>query len=207
MVQVSVLKSDGADSGKKLDLADAAFDASYNEALIHQVVTAYQAGARSGTRAQKNRAAVAGGGAKPFRQKGTGRARAGTIRSPIWRGGGKIFPACNANFAQKVNKKMYKAGMRSIVSELMRTDRMTVVDSMDVAEVKTKAVADQLKAMGKADVLIVSDTPSEALILSTRNIRNVDVTDLTGLNPYSLLKHANVIITADAASKLEEVLV
>ena len=206
-MQVSVLKSDGADSGKKLDLADAAFDASYNEALIHQVVTAYQAGARSGTRAQKNRSAVAGGGAKPFRQKGTGRARAGTIRSPIWRGGGKTFPACNANFAQKLNKKMYKAGMRSIVSELIRTDRMTVVDAMDVAEIKTKAVAEQLKAMGKADVLIVSDTPSEALILSTRNIKNVDVTDLTGLNPYSLLKHANVIITADAASKLEEVLV
>jgi large subunit ribosomal protein L4 len=206
-VQVSVLKSDGADSGKKLELADATFDASYNEALIHQVLTAYQAGARSGTRAQKNRSAVAGGGAKPFRQKGTGRARAGTIRSPIWRGGGKTFPACTANFAQKVNKKMYKAGMRSIVSELMRTDRMTVVDSLDVDEIKTKTVAAKLKAMGKADVLIVSDTPSQELILSARNIKNVEVTDLTGLNPYSLLKHADVIITADAASKLGEVLV
>ncbi len=206
-MQVSVLKSDGADSGKKLDLADAAFDASYNEALIHQVVTAYQAGARSGTRAQKNRSAVAGGGAKPFRQKGTGRARAGTIRSPIWRGGGVTFPACNANFAQKLNKKMYKAGMRSIVSELMRTDRMTVVDSLDIDEIKTKTVAEKLKAMGKADVLIVSDTPSQELILSARNLKNVEVTDLTGLNPYSLLKHADVIITADAASKLGEVLV
>ena len=206
-MQVSVLKSDGADSGKKLDLADAAFDASYNEALIHQVVTAYQAGARSGTRAQKNRSAVAGGGAKPFRQKGTGRARAGTIRSPIWRGGGVTFPAYNANFAQKLNKKMYKAGMRSIVSELMRTDRMTVVDSLDIDEIKTKTVAEKLKAMGKADVLIVSDTPSQELILSARNIKNVEVTDLTGLNPYSLLKHADVIITADAASKLGEVLV
>lgn len=206
-MQVSVLKSDGADSGKKLDLADATFDASYNEALIHQVLTAYQAGARSGTRAQKNRSAVAGGGAKPFRQKGTGRARAGTIRSPIWRGGGKTFPACTANFAQKVNKKMYKAGMRSIVSELMRTDRMTVVDSLDVDEIKTKTVAAKLKAMGKADVLIVSDTPSQELILSARNIKNVEVTDLTGLNPYSLIKHADVIITADAVSKLGEVLV
>jgi large subunit ribosomal protein L4 len=206
-VQVSVLKSDGADSGKKLELADATFDASYNEALIHQVLTAYQAGARSGTRAQKNRSAVAGGGAKPFRQKGTGRARAGTIRSPIWRGGGKTFPACTANFAQKVNKKMYKAGMRSIVSELMRTDRMTVVDSLDVDEIKTKTVAAKLKAMGKADVLIVSDTPSQELILSARNIKNVEVTDLTGLNPYSLIKHADVIITADAVSKLGEVLV
>ncbi len=206
-MQVSVLKSDGADSGKKLDLADAAFDASYNEVLIHQVVTAYQAGARSGTRAQKNRSAVAGGGAKPFRQKGTGRARAGTIRSPIWRGGGVTFPACNANFAQKLNKKMYKAGMRSIVSELMRTDRMTIVDSLDIDEIKTKTVAAKLKAMGKADVLIVSDTPSQELILSARNLKNVEVTDLTGLNPYSLLKHADVIITADAASKLGEVLV
>ena len=206
-MQVSVIKSDGADSGKKLDLADATFDTSYNEALIHQVVTAYQAGGRSGTRAQKNRSAVAGGGAKPFNQKGTGRARAGTIRSPLWRGGGKIFPACNADFSQKLNKKMYKAGMRSIVSELLRTERMTVVDSLDITEIKTKAFAAQLKAMGKADVLIVSETPSEALILSARNIKNVEVTDLTGLNPYSLLQHADIIITADAASKLEEVLV
>ena len=206
-MQVSVMKSDGADSGKKLDLADATFDAGYNQSLIHQVVTAYQAGARSGTRAQKNRSAVAGGGAKPFRQKGTGRARAGTIRSPIWRGGGKIFPACNASFEQKLNKKMYKAGMRSIVSELLRTERMTVVDSLDITEIKTKNFAAQLKALGKADVLIVSDAPSDALILSARNIKNVEVTDLTGLNPYSLLRHADVIITAEAASKLEEVLV
>jgi large subunit ribosomal protein L4 len=206
-VQVSVFKNDGADSGKKLDLADATFNAGYNESLIHQVVTAYQAGARSGTRAQKNRSAVAGGGAKPFRQKGTGRARAGTIRSPIWRGGGKIFPACNTSFEQKLNKKMYKAGMRSIVSELLRKERMTVVDSLDVTEIKTKNFAAQLKAMGKADVLIVSDAPSEALVLSARNIKNVEVTDLAGLNPYSLLQHADIIITADAASKLEEVLV
>jgi large subunit ribosomal protein L4 len=206
-VQVSVLKSDGADSGKKVDLADATFDASYNEALVHQVVTAYLAGARSGTRAQKNRAAVAGGGAKPFNQKGTGRARAGTIRSPIWRGGGKVFPACNADFSQKLNKKMYKAGMRSIVSELLRTDRMAIIDSLDITEVKTKTFADILKAMGKADVLIVSETPSDALVLSARNIPNVEVTDLTGLNPYSLLRHSDIIITADAASKLEELLV
>ncbi len=205
-MQVSVLKSDGADSGKKLNLADATFDAGYNEALVHQVVTAYMAGARSGTRAQKNRSAVAGGGAKPFRQKGTGRARAGTIRSPLWRGGGKVFPACNADFSQKLNKKMYKAGMRSIVSELLRSGRMAVIDSMDVTEIKTRAIAAQLQAMGKTDVLIVSDTPSEALILSTRNIPNVEVTDLTGLNPYSLLQHSDIIITADAASKLEELL-
>jgi len=206
-VQVSVLKSDGADSGKKLDLADATFDAGYNESLVHQVVTAFLAGARRGTRAQKNRSAVAGGGAKPFRQKGTGRARAGTIRSPIWRGGGKIFPACNADFSQKLNKKMYKAGMRSIVSELLRSGRMAIVDSMDVAEIKTKAIAAQLQAMGKTDVLIVSEAPSEALVLSTRNIPNVEVTDLAGLNPYSLLQHSDIIMTADAASKLEGLLV
>ncbi len=206
-MQVSVLKSDGADSGKKLDLADATFDAGYNESLVHQVVTAFLAGARRGTRAQKNRSAVAGGGAKPFRQKGTGRARAGTIRSPIWRGGGKIFPACNADFSQKLNKKMYKAGMRSIVSELLRSGRMAIVDSMDVAEIKTKAIAAQLQAMGKTDVLIVSEAPSEALVLSTRNIPNVEVTDLAGLNPYSLLQHSDIIMTADAASKLEGLLV
>ncbi len=206
-MQVSVLKSDGADSGKKLDLADATFDAGYNESLVHQVVTAFLAGARSGTRAQKNRAAVAGGGAKPFRQKGTGRARAGTIRSPIWRGGGKIFPACNADFSQKLNKKMYKAGMRSIVSELLRSGRLAIVDSMDVAEIKTKAIAAQLQAMGKTDVLIVSEAPSEALVMSTRNIPNVEVTDLAGLNPYSLLQHSDIIMTADAASKLEGLLV
>jgi large subunit ribosomal protein L4 len=205
-VQVSVIKSDGADSGKTLDLADATFDAGFNEALVHQVVNAYMAGARSGTRAQKNRSAVAGGGAKPFRQKGTGRARAGTIRSPIWRGGGKVFPATTTSFEQKLNKKMYKAGMRSIVSELLRSGRMSVVDAIDVPEIKTRAVVDQLKAMGKADVLIVSDSPSEALLLSARNIKNVEVTDLTGLNPYSLLQHTDVIITAEAAGKLEEVL-
>jgi large subunit ribosomal protein L4 len=200
------MKSDGADSGKKVELADGTFDAEYNEALVHQVVTAYMAGARSGTRAQKNRSAVAGGGAKPFRQKGTGRARAGTIRSPLWRGGGKIFPATTADFSQKVNKKMYRAGMRSIVSELLRTGRMTVVDALDVSEIKTKAVADKLKSMGKADALIVSEEPSAELLLSARNIKNVEVTDLTGLNPFSLLQHNDVIITADAAGKLGEAL-
>jgi large subunit ribosomal protein L4 len=205
-VQVSVIKSDGADSGKKVDLSDSAFDAKFNEALVHQVVTAYLAGARSGTRAQKNRSAVAGGGAKPYRQKGTGRARAGTIRSPIWRGGGKVFPAENADFSQKINKKMYRAGMRSIVSELLRSGRMTIVDSLDVSGIKTKTMAEKLKSMGKTDALIISDDPSRELVLSTRNIKNVDVTDLAGLNPYSLLRHTDVIITADAANKLGEVL-
>jgi len=197
------MNNDGADSGKTLDLSDVTYDAKYNEALVHQVVTAYLAGARSGTRAQKNRSAVSGGGAKPFRQKGTGRARAGTIRSPIWRGGGKVFPAQTQNFAQKVNRKMYRGGMRSIISELLRSGRMTVVESFDVSEAKTKLVAAQLKTLGKTDVLIVSDEPSEALVLGARNIPHVEVTDLAGLNPYSLLRHEDVIITADAAKKLE----
>ena len=205
-MQVSLVNNDGADSGSKLDLADASFDVDYNEALVHQVVTAYMAGARSGTRAQKNRSAVAGGGTKPFRQKGTGRARAGTIRSPIWRGGGKIFPAATQDFSQKLNRKMYKGGMRVIVSELLRSGRMTVVESLDVAESKTRLLAEKLKAMGKSDVLIVSEDPSVSLQLSARNIRNVEVTDLAGINPYSLVQHADVVITSAAAKKLEEML-
>lgn len=202
-MQVSVIKNDGAKSSKKLELSDATYDAAYNEALVHQVVTAYLAGARSGTRAQKNRSAVAGGGAKPFRQKGTGRARAGTIRSPIWRGGGKVFPATTQNFEQKVNRKMYRGSMRSILSELMRTGRLTVVEDFSVVEPKTRLVADQLKALNKSDALIVTDEPNEALVLGARNIPHVEVTDLSGLNPYSLLRHEGVVITAEAAKKLE----
>jgi large subunit ribosomal protein L4 len=202
-VQVSVKSSDGADSGKMLELSDVTYDAAYNESLVHQVVTAYMAGARSGTRAQKNRSAVSGGGAKPFRQKGTGRARAGTIRSPIWRGGGKVFPAETQSFVQKVNRKMYSGSMRSILSELLRQERMTIVSDFSVAEPKTKLVADQLKSLGSTDALIVVDEPDESLVLGARNIPNVEVTDLTGLNPYSLLRHENVIITATAATKLE----
>lgn len=202
-MQVSVKSSDGADSGKMLDLSDVTYDAAYNESLVHQVVTAYMAGARSGTRAQKNRSAVSGGGAKPFRQKGTGRARAGTIRSPIWRGGGKVFPAETQSFVQKVNRKMYSGSMRSILSELLRQERMTIVSDFSVAEPKTKLVADQLKSLGSTDALIVVDEPDESLVLGARNIPNVEVTDLTGLNPYSLLRHENVIITATAATKLE----
>jgi large subunit ribosomal protein L4 len=202
-VQVSVKSSDGADSGKMLELSDVTYDAAYNESLVHQVVTAYMAGARSGTRAQKNRSAVSGGGAKPFRQKGTGRARAGTIRSPIWRGGGKVFPAETQSFMQKVNRKMYSGSMRSILSELLRQERMTIVSDFSVAEPKTKLVADQLKSLGSTDALIVVDEPDESLVLGARNIPNVEVTDLTGLNPYSLLRHENVIITATAATKLE----
>lgn len=202
-MQVSVKSSDGADSGKMLELSDVTYDAAYNESLVHQVVTAYMAGARSGTRAQKNRSAVSGGGAKPFRQKGTGRARAGTIRSPIWRGGGKVFPAETQSFVQKVNRKMYSGSMRSILSELLRQERMTIVSDFSVAEPKTKLVADQLKSLGSTDALIVVDEPDESLVLGARNIPNVEVTDLTGLNPYSLLRHENVIITATAATKLE----
>ncbi len=202
-MQVSVKSSDGADSGKMLELSDVTYDAAYNESLVHQVVTAYMAGARSGTRAQKNRSAVSGGGAKPFRQKGTGRARAGTIRSPIWRGGGKVFPAETQSFVQKVNRKMYSGSMRSILSELLRQERMTIVSDFSVTEPKTKLVADQLKSLGSTDALIVVDEPDESLVLGARNIPNVEVTDLTGLNPYSLLRHENVIITATAATKLE----
>lgn len=202
-MQVSVIGNDGSDSGKTLELSDVTYDAKYNEALVHQVVTAYLAGARSGTRAQKNRSAVSGGGAKPFRQKGTGRARAGTIRSPIWRGGGKVFPAETQSFVQKVNRKMYSGSMKSILSELLRQDRMKVVTDFSVDSPKTSLVAAQLKALGVSDALIIVDEPEESLVLAARNIPNVEVSDLSGLNPYSLLRHENVIITSAAATKLE----
>jgi large subunit ribosomal protein L4 len=204
-VELSVLKPGNAAAGT-VSVSDVAFAREYNEALVHQVVTAYMAGARQGTRAQKNRAAVAGGGKKPWRQKGTGRARAGTIRSPIWRSGGVTFAAQPQDHSQKVNRKMYRAALRSIMSELARQDRLVVVESLDLEAPKTKLLVQQLGEYGLESALIVSAEVGENLYLAARNLHKVDVLDVDGIDPVSLIGHEKVIITVDAVKKFEEML-
>ena len=188
----------------KVSVSDTAFAADYNEALIHQVVVAYQAGARAGTAAQKTRSDVRGGGAKPCRQKGTGRARAGTSRSPIWRSGGVTFAARPRNYEQKVNRKMYRAAMRSILSELVRQDRLTVVSSLSVESAKTKALNSALSGMDLNNVLIVSGEVDENLYLSARNLPHVGVTDVTAMDPVSLVSYENVLMSESALKQVEE---
>ncbi len=191
---------------KNIDVSEAAFGREYNEALVHQVVVALQAGARAGTKQQKTRAEVRGGGAKPWRQKGTGRARAGTIRSPLWRSGGQIFAARPRDFSQKVNKKMYRGAMSSILSELIRQNRLQVVNDFVLNEPKTKPLVAKLKSMNLEKVLIVVKEIDENLYLSSRNIPNVAVKEASSVNPVQLLKYDNVLMTVDALRKLEEVL-
>lgn len=190
--------------GDKINVSDSTFGREYNEALVHQVVVAYMAGARAGTKAQKTRSEVRGGGAKPWRQKGTGRARAGSIRSPIWRGGGVTFAAKPRSFEQKVNRKMYRGALRSILSELGRRERLIVVDKLDVAEARTKAALVELEKLGVSDALIVTEEVSEALYLATRNLSKVDVRDPHGLDPVSLLRHEHVVMTVGALRQVEE---
>ena len=202
-MELEVLGADGQKGGG-LNVSDAAFGAQFNEPLIHQVVVAYQAGARAGTRAQKNRSAVRGGSAKPWRQKGTGRARAGTIRSPLWRGGGRTFPATTQDFSHKVNRKMLRAALRSILSELVRQQRLVVCDEIICAAPKTKALAEKLHNLDARDVLIVSESPDDNLILSARNLFRVEVCDVRMINPVSLLSHERVIITSAAVKHIEE---
>ena len=204
-MELSVLKPGSAETGK-VSVSDVAFAREYNEDLVHQVVTAYMAGARQGTRAQKNRAAVRGGGKKPWRQKGTGRARAGTIRSPIWRSGGVTFAAQPQDHSQKVNRKMYRAALRSIMSELARQDRLVVVESLDLEAPKTKLLVQQLGEYGLDSVLIVSAEVGENLYLAARNLHKVDVRDVDGIDPVSLIGHEKVMITVDAVKKFEEML-
>lgn len=204
-MELSVLKPGNAAAGT-VSVSDVAFAREYNEDLVHQVVTAYMAGARQGTRAQKNRAAVAGGGKKPWRQKGTGRARAGTIRSPIWRSGGVTFAAQPQDHSQKVNRKMYRAALRSIMSELARQDRLVVVESLDLEAPKTKLLVQQLGEYGLDSVLIVSAEVGENLYLAARNLHKVDVRDVDGIDPVSLIGHEKVMITVDAVKKFEEML-
>jgi large subunit ribosomal protein L4 len=197
-------------SKKKLELADTIFACEFNEALIHQVVTAYMAGGRAGTKAQKTRAEVSGGGVKPWRQKGTGRARAGTIRSPIWRKGGITFAAKPRSFKQKVNKKMYQGALRSILSELIRQDRLIVVDSFKVTSPKTKDFIKKLNDMKiESDkVLIIADAVDENLYLSTRNLPYIEVLDaaISATNPVALVSAEKVIITEAAIKEIEGML-
>lgn len=202
-MELAVQNTSGASAGS-VEVSDAAFAAAYNESLIHQVVTAYLAGARSGTRAQKNRAAVSGGGAKPWRQKGTGRARAGTSSSPIWRGGGRTFPAGPVNFAQKVNRKMYRGALRSILSELARQERLLVVDAFTLEAPKTRDLAAKLKAMQISDVLLVVDGLDDNLTLAARNLPYVDCRTAEGIDPVSLVGYEKVLVTAGALKKIEE---
>jgi large subunit ribosomal protein L4 len=190
--------------GATLQVSDAVFGAEYKEALVHQVVTAYMAAARSGTKAQKNRSAVRGGGAKPFRQKGTGRARQGTIRSPIMRGGGVTFAASPRNYEQKVNRKMYKGAICSILSELLRQDRLVVVDSFAIDAPKTKQLLEKLMAMDVTDAMVVTEQLDENLLLASRNLYHVDVRNVEELDPVSLVGYEKVLMTTDALKKVEE---
>ena len=195
-----------AANGGDVELSDEAFAREYNEALVHQVVVAYAAGTRQGTRAQKTRAEVRGGGRKPWRQKGTGRARAGTIRSPIFRGGGQTFAAKPQDYSQKVNRKMYRGALRCIMSELIRQDRVVACERFGVDTPKTKALQNKLKELKLEDTLIISESVDENLYLSARNLKDVDVSDVYGLNPVSLIGHEKVLITVDALKQLEELL-
>jgi large subunit ribosomal protein L4 len=190
--------------GKDIKVSEATFGRDFSEALVHQVVTAYLAGARAGTKAQKNRSATRGGGAKPWRQKGTGRARAGTIRSPIWRGGGKTFAAVPRDHSQKVNRKMYRGAMQSILSELLRQERLVVVESLDIAEPKTKALVEKLDSLGFKTGLIVSDTINDNVYLASRNLPGVYAMDVAGIDPVSLVAAEKVILTVDAVEKIQE---
>jgi len=190
--------------GKDIQVSDATFDREFSEALVHQVVTAYLAGARAGTKAQKNRSAVSGGGKKPWRQKGTGRARAGTIRSPIWRGGGATFAAVPRDHAQKVNRKMYRGALQAILSELVRQDRLVVVGTLELAEAKTKALAAKLADLGVEKGLIVTAEVNENLYLASRNLPGIYVVDVAGIDPVSLVGADKVVMTVDAIEKIQE---
>lgn len=190
-------------SGSAVELSEVAFGREFNEALVHQVVTAYLAGGRQGTRAHKSRADVSGGGKKPFRQKGTGRARAGSIRSPIWVGGGKSFAARPQDWSQKVNRKMYRGAMQCILAELVRQDRLVLVEEFAVAAPKTKELLAKLNDLNAARALIVTDAVDENLYLAARNLPHVDVVDATAIDPVSLIAFDKVVMSVAAAKKIE----
>jgi large subunit ribosomal protein L4 len=193
-------------SGGTVTVSEVAFGKDFNEPLVHQVVTAYLAGARQGSKAQKTRSDVSGGGKKPWKQKGSGRARAGTIRSPLWRGGGVTFAAVPRDHSQKVNKKMYRGALQCIMAELIRQERLVVVDEFAVAEPKTRVLLDKLKSLGLSNTLIVTGEVDENLFLSARNLPRVDVRDVNGVDPVSLIAFEKVLITVPALKKLEEAL-
>lgn len=187
-----------------IDVSERVFAEDFREPLVHQVVVAYMAGGRAGTKAQKTRAAVRGGGSKPWRQKGTGRARAGTIRSPIWRGGGRAFAAAPRSHSQKVNRKMYRGALRSILSELVRQERLVVVPDFELDAPRANAARERLALLGGEDALIVCAEVPQALYLATRNLPRVDVRDVIGIDPLSLLGHERVVMTQDAVRRVEE---
>lgn len=189
-----------------IDVCERTFGGEFNETLVHQAVVAYMAGGRQGSKKQKTRAEVSGGGRKPWRQKGTGRARAGTIRSPIWRGGGTTFAARPQDHSQKLNKKMYRAAMRSILAELVRQDRLVVVEDISVDAPKTKALLSKLDTLGLKDVLIISETVEQNLYLAARNLPHVDVRDVQASDPVSLIAYDKVLMTVSAVKKFEEML-
>ena len=189
-----------------VNLSEVTFGREYNEALIHQVVVAYMASSRQGTKALKTRSEVRGGGAKPYRQKGTGRARAGTIRSPIWRGGGQTFAAKPRNYYQKVNRKMYRGAMRSILSELVRQDRVVVTNKFSIEVPRTKQVQNLLRDLALEDVLVVVEEVDKNLYLGSRNLKSAEVVDVHGINPITLIRCKKVLFTVGALRKVEEVL-
>ena len=191
-------------SKEKIAVSDTVFGFDYKESLIHQLVNAYLAGGRSGTKAQKTRSQVRGGGAKPWAQKGGGRARAGTSRSPLWRAGGVTFAAQPRDYTQKLNKKMYRTGIRSILSELARSERMIVVDDITVDAPKTKEMIGKLKELGTDKTLIITETGDENLYLSARNLHNVEITDVAGMNPVSLVHYDKAVFTVGAVRAIEE---
>ena len=203
-LQLQNLKSSA--TGGVVQVSDDTFDRPYNEPLVHQVVTAYLAGGRAGTHAQKTRAQVRGGGIKPWRQKGTGRARAGTIRSPIWRTGGKTFAAVTADYSQKVNKKMYRAAIQVILSELVRTQRLIVVETFSITAPKTRELVGILKDMDLSNVLIVTDAADHNIYLAARNLYRIAVCDVAQIDPVSLVGFDKVLITVSAVRKIEEAL-
>ncbi len=203
-MELNLTTATGKASTKTIEVSDANFAADFNEPLVHQAVVAYLAGARAGTRAHKNRSAVRGGGKKPWRQKGTGRARAGTIRSPLWRGGGKTFAATPQDHSQKLNKKMYRAAIRSILSELVRQERLLVIDNFDMDKPKTKELAEKLNKLGVSKGLIVTAELSEPLYLSARNIPNIGICDVAAIDPVSLVGYDKIVMTVGAVKKIEE---
>ncbi len=202
-MQLNISNLAGAAAGN-VELNDEVFAVAYKEPLIHQVVVAHMAAARAGTSAQKNRSAVSGGNSKPWRQKGTGRARAGTIRSPLFRGGGKVFPSTTRSYAQKVNKKMYRGALRSMLSELIRLERLKVVDAVELQAPKTRELEKQLKSAGIADVLMVVANENRNLELASRNLPGVDLVNVRELNPLSLISRENVVVVGAETMKMIE---
>ncbi len=204
-MELALTTATGKESTKTVSVSDDNFAREFNEALVHQAVTAYLAGARSGTRAQKTRSDVRGGGAKPFRQKGTGRARAGTIRSPLWRGGGQTFAARPQEHSQKINKKMYRVAMRSILSELVRQERLIVIDAFTVDEIKTKVLVDKLNKLNLLkNVLIVTENVDDKLFKSARNLPHVGLCEAGHIDPVALIGNEKILMTVGAIKKIEE---